>query len=62
MADPRPDRSLWFGWWYISIGVGFGLLALRSYVVGGRAGGTALRAVIAVGFVILGMTTLRTRR
>jgi len=55
------NRQKWFGWWYISIGAGFALLALRSYMVGSHVWGVALRAAIAVGFAALGVGTLRTR-
>jgi hypothetical protein len=54
------DRTRLFGWWYVSIGLGFGLLALRNYIYGARLFSILLRAVIAAGFVILGITTLRT--
>ena len=54
------DRARLFGWWYVSIGLGFGLLAIRNYIYGARPGSIVLRAVIAAGFVILGVTTLQT--
>jgi hypothetical protein len=54
------DRARLLGWWYVSIGLGFGLLAIRNYIYGARPGSIVLRAVIAAGFVILGITTLQT--
>jgi hypothetical protein len=54
------DRTRLFGWWYVSIGIGFALLALRSYMYGARPFSIVLRAVIAAGFVVLGVATLRT--
>jgi hypothetical protein len=54
------DRARMFGWWYVSIGIGFGLLAIRNFIYGARPGSIVLRALIAAGFVILGVTTLRT--
>ena len=53
------DRTRLLGWWYVCIGVGFALLALRNYIYGARAWSIALRALIAFGFVVLGATTLR---
>jgi hypothetical protein len=53
-------RSQWFGWWYVSIGLGFALLAIRNFIYAAPLGSIVLRAVIAAGFVILGVTTLRT--
>jgi hypothetical protein len=52
-------RARWLGWWYICIGLGFGLLGLRNLLAGGRAWGIVLRWTIAVGFVLLGAGTLR---
>ncbi len=54
------DRARLFGWWYVSIGVGFGLLAIRNFIYGAGTASIVLRAAIAVGFLILGVTTLRT--
>jgi hypothetical protein len=54
------DRARLLGWWYVSIGLGFGLLAIRNYIYGARPGSIVLRAGIAAGFVILGVTTLQT--
>lgn len=54
------DRNRLFGWWYVSIGLGFALLALRNFIYGAQPFSIALRAVIAAGFLILGITTLRT--
>jgi hypothetical protein len=54
------DRARLLGWWYVSIGLGFALLAIRNYIYGARPLSIVLRSVIAAGFVILGVTTLRT--
>jgi len=54
------NRARLLGWWYVSIGLGFGLLAVRNFIYGARPASIVLRAVIAAGFVILGVTTLRT--
>jgi hypothetical protein len=54
------DRARLMGWWYVSIGLGFALLALRNYIYGARPWSIVLRGVIAAGFLILGITTLRT--
>ncbi len=54
-------RALFLGWWYICIGLGFGLLGLRNLLAGATTWSIALRWLIAVGFVILGTGTLRSR-
>lgn len=53
-----PDRNQLFGWWYVCIGVGFSLLALRTYLAGARLFPILLRGVIAGGFILLGVATL----
>jgi hypothetical protein len=52
------DRARLLGWWYVSIGLGFGLLALRNLLYGAGPWSIVLRAVIAAGFLILGVITL----
>ena len=47
------------GWWYVLIGIGFGLLGLRNLLGGARPWSIWLRWIIAAGFVILGIGTLR---
>lgn len=53
------DRARLLGWWYVCIGLGFALLALRNYMYGARPWSIVLRCVIALGFVVLGAVTLR---
>ncbi len=53
------DRARLLGWWYVCIGVGFSLLALRNYLYGARPWSIVLRAVISFGFLLLGVVTLR---
>lgn len=48
-----------FAWWYICIGAGFAVLAVRAYLLGAPGWGTALRAVVAAGFVLLGISEWR---
>jgi fructose-specific phosphotransferase system IIC component len=55
-------NSKWFGWWYVTIGIGFAMLALRNYFAGAGAFAISLRSILAAGFVVLGITTLRGRR
>lgn len=57
-----PDRNQMFGWWYVCIGIGFSLLALRTYMAGAHAFQILLRAVIAAGFILLGVATLKTAK
>lgn len=56
------DRTRLFGWWYLSIGIGFALLALRNLIYGGHAFGIVLRCLIAIGFLVLGAITLRSAK
>jgi len=46
-------------WWYLCIGGGFILLAIRSELRGDPTWSVALRVLIAFGFVALGIATLR---
>ena len=57
---PGVDRRL-FAWWYVSIALGFVLLALRSFVLGGNRWLTALRLVISAGFAALAWLEFRAR-
>ncbi|PYT17932.1 MAG: hypothetical protein DMG59_05945 [Acidobacteria bacterium] len=57
MDAQRQNRLL--GWWYVCIGLGFGALALRSFLGGAGTWQIVLRCVIALGFVALGAGTLR---
>lgn len=62
---PRGDRKrrgLLFGWWYVSIGIGFVLLAVNRVVLGDRGWSIVLRFLISAGFFVLGYLELRGRR
>jgi hypothetical protein len=59
MASWPPSRSALFGWWYVSIGAGFLLLALNRLIVGGVPWLVAIRFLIAAGFFILGYFELK---
>jgi hypothetical protein len=50
------------GWWYVCIGGAFTLLGLRSVVRGDPTWLVAIRFVIAIGFFVLSVGTLRTVR
>jgi hypothetical protein len=52
-------RSRIFGWWYVTIGLGFTLLAVNRILVGGVNWLIGLRFVIAAGFFLLGYAELR---
>jgi len=58
----KESRRPWMALWFFSIALGFALLALRSYLLGGRFSMTLLRIVIAVGFAALGWLQWRTWR
>jgi hypothetical protein len=48
-----------FGWWYVCIGLGFAALAVRNLVAWAPRWSIILRLSIAVGFLLLGVSTLR---
>jgi hypothetical protein len=52
-------RSKLFGWWYLSIGAGFLLLAVNRLIVGERPWLVVLRLLIAGGFFMLGYLELK---
>jgi hypothetical protein len=53
------NRSVWFGWWYMTIAVGFLLLALQRILTGGVRWLIVLRIIIAAGFFLLGWAELK---
>jgi len=55
-------QSRHWGWWYLSIGVGFLLLALVYQLQGAGWQAVALRIGVAAGFAILGWIQLRSGR
>jgi hypothetical protein len=50
-----------FGWWYLSIGAGFLLLAIFRMMMGERLWLIGLRLVISGGFFALGYLELTSR-
>lgn len=54
-----PGRNQLYGWWYVCIGAGFALLALRTYIAGARPFQIVLRGVVAAAFVVLGVATIK---
>ena len=64
---PPPDRrrllqTRLFGWWYMTLALAFAALAWRSVEFGGPRLGVVLRAIIAAGFGVLGVITLRSAK
>jgi hypothetical protein len=55
----RGFQSRHWGWWYLSIGLGFLLLAMVYLLRGAGLAPIALRVVVAVGFVLLGWMQFR---
>jgi hypothetical protein len=47
-------------WWYVCIGGAFILLGVRSLVRGDTTLSVALRFMMAIGFILLGIGKLRT--
>lgn len=54
-------RTKLFAWWYFAIAAGFALLAINRWLVGERLWLIVLRSAIALGFLLLGYATLRSR-
>ena len=52
-------RPILYGWWYLSIALGFLALAARQMIVGGNTFGIVIRLMIAVGFAALAWVTWR---
>jgi len=52
----RSGRLL--GYWYVCIGIGFGLLGLRNLLAGAAPWTIALRWIVALGFFVLGAGSL----
>ena len=55
----RGFQSKYWGWWYLSIGFGFLLLAIVHLLQGARLGAVVLRVVVAIGFVLLASMQFR---
>jgi hypothetical protein len=55
----RGFQSKYWGWWYVSIGVGFLLLAIVNTMRGGHLAAVAVRIAIAIGFALLGLMQFR---
>jgi hypothetical protein len=57
--EKRNRRARMLAWWYVCIGAAFILLGIRSAVRGDAIWPVVFRFVIAIGFVVLGIGTLR---
>jgi hypothetical protein len=55
----RGFQSKHWGWWYLSIGLGFLLLAIVHLLQGAGTLAVALRILVAVGFVLLASMQFR---
>ncbi|HYA15880.1 MAG TPA: hypothetical protein VEF06_00370 [Bryobacteraceae bacterium] len=55
----RGFQSRHWGWWYLSIGLGFLLLAIVQSMRGFSPGQVAVRLVIALAFALLGAMQFR---
>jgi hypothetical protein len=55
----RGFESKHWGWWYLSIGLGFLLLAIVHQLRGAGLWAVVLRVVVAAGFVLLGWMQFR---
>ena len=56
----RDRRASMYGWWFVCIASGFGLLGLRSILAGGHSWMVVLRFIIAAGFLAFGIGFLKT--
>ena len=55
----RGFQSRHWGWWYLSIGLGFLLLAIVNSLQHARLWAVALRIVVAFGFALLAIMQFR---
>jgi hypothetical protein len=55
-------RSRLYAWWYLTIALGFLLLAVNKALTGGKIWLVVLRLVIAGGFAALGHAELRSQQ
>lgn len=55
----RAFQSKHWGWWYLSIGVGFLLLAIVNSLQHMRLWGVILRVIVALGFAMLAAMQFR---
>jgi hypothetical protein len=55
----RGFQSRNWGWWYLSISIGFLLLAIVNTMRGARLAATVLRIFIAIGFALLSWIQFR---
>ncbi|MDR3719022.1 MAG: hypothetical protein P4K98_09485 [Bryobacteraceae bacterium] len=63
-SDSGGNRCLsrLFGWWYLCVGLGFALLAIRNWLVHSALWAVAIRFVIAAGFLLLAVPMFRAAR
>ena len=54
-------RTRLFAWWYYTIAAGFLLLAINRWLLGERMWLVLLRLAIAIGFLLLGWATWRSK-
>jgi hypothetical protein len=52
-------KTLLYAWWYLSIALGFFLLAMRAVLLGADQTGIWLRIIVAAGFAALSYFTFR---
>lgn len=55
------DRHSWLAWWYVTISLGFSLLAVNRAIMGEKPWLIGLRAVIALGFALLAALEFRSK-
>jgi hypothetical protein len=55
----RRLSSRWLAWWYLTISLGFLLLAVRYALVGTKLWLVGIRLVIAAGFAVLSYAEFR---
>jgi hypothetical protein len=57
----RLNDSRWIAYWYLSIAVGFVLLAIYNGMIGGKLWLIGVRLIIAAGFAFLGWLEMRVK-
>lgn len=57
----RLNDSRWIAYWYLSIAVGFVLLAIYNGIIGGKLWLIGVRLIIAAGFAFLAWLEMRSK-
>jgi hypothetical protein len=55
------NRFRWFAWWYLTISLGFVLLAVNRAIAGEKAWLIGIRLIISAGFAVLALMEFKAK-